>query len=628
MIRLEGIGRSGDRGHHPPPPGLCPSSSTLSPLAPPFTVDRWVPAVANPNFLPPPPAAAPDPPTGAMSPYFVPTGGSRLRSLNSGLATAEATPCYPYYDPARDSVDDTLEKTSNYKGYVGGWSGTFDLEEGRPARGSVVNSSWMDCMASCQMSSALQKRGTADNFSAYEKSFGSWLGAHNESSFTHGHVGSECSEWLDDRHREIYMDKSRVSNGSCFSAELDTTLWPNDGSSYFYSPDTTSVVKECDAFIRSPYERYVRQLISCSGEPEGHYPAQTTSRQAYAPSNEKNESVLSCVLKHGNSVIKHAKLHGKNDDYVDYAIGMQNEASIHENAEGNEGFVKMGISSDATQKNGGTPDYSLQIKNLLSGNSSAIEQSIDSLQAVKFGFKVGNLSCCNATNSERGIFIPDDSTRATEEIPDHLNVAVDSPCWKGASMSRWYPFSPNEILQPLVNTLTGDNDELVQGPRSLNILSDIDGTFACNGNGKDIDLPPVTDLSGSDLKFHDCVERESNPAKVESGMEIKQHDIHGEHNNVLNEQVSVPQGIDDHVRQVSQVESNVWNAGSNTSETIPAVRNSDFVFNHISTSPNSSAGSDPNASNGEMNLSSLNAVFPAKPKNPVPSAEPKNPSYC
>lgn len=161
MIRLGVFERSSDRGHNPLPPAPSSSSSTLSPLAPPFTVDRWNPAVANPDSLPPPPL------TGSISPYFVTTGdsvwssssagASRLMTLNSGLGAVEATPYYPYYAPALDSVDGSLEKLSNYKGYVGGWSGTYDLEEGRPARGSVVNSSLTDSLASCQMSTVLKK---------------------------------------------------------------------------------------------------------------------------------------------------------------------------------------------------------------------------------------------------------------------------------------------------------------------------------------------------------------------------------------------------------------------------------------------------------------------------------------
>ncbi|PKU82974.1 uncharacterized protein LOC110108506 [Dendrobium catenatum] len=618
MIHLTGIGRSGDRCHHPPPPPPpSSSSSTLSPLAPPFTVDRWVSAAAIPNSLPPPPP----PPTVAKSPYIVPTGdsvwsssssgASRLTNLNSGLGAGEATRYYPYYTPARDSVDGTLENLSSYKGYVGGWSGTFDLEEGRPARGSVVNSSWMDSLASCQMSSALMKRGIVDSLSAYEDSFGSWHGAHNESSSNLGHVGSE---WLDESHQQIYVDKSRVPNGGSFAAKLDATVWPNEGSSYFYSPETTSVVKECDTFIPSSYDRYISELDSCSRDPVVHYPAQTSLGQGYAPSNERDESVSSYILENGNSTIKHANLHRKNDDHSDYVIGMQSEANTYENAEVNEGLGKMGISGDAMQRNRRTPETSLLIKGFPSGNISALGQSIDCSKDVKFGFKVAKLSCCNASNSERGAFIPDGSMQASQEMPDHLNVAVDSPCWKGASVSRQYPFSSDEVLQPLVISVATGSNDLVLDQGSLRFQSDIeqDGTFACNENGKDIDMSPVTDLSGLDLKFQDCSERESNTAEVENAKEIEQLDIHAERIGVLNEQVSIPRGIGDHVKQISQKENIICKASTNAIETIPAVQNTDFTVNHISTSPNCSSSSSTNASNNETNLPSLNASFSAE----------------
>lgn len=416
------------------------------------------------------------------------------------------------------------------------------------------------------------------------------------------------------------MNKRR--DGS-FPAELDTTMWPNEGSSYFYSPETTSVVKECDTFIPSSYDRYISELISSTRDLEVHYPAQTSSsRQEYVPSNERTESVLSCVLKHGNSIIKHDNLYRNNDDYAGYLNCVKNETSICDNTEGSDGLEKIGICRDPIQRNRGTLDPYLQIKGLPSGNCSDLGQSIDCLQDVNFGFKVADLSCCNASNFERASFIPDDSMQTTEEILDHLNVAVDSPCWKGASVSRQHPFSSNEIVQPVVISVTSGSDDLVLCQRPLKKQSDIeqDVTTVCYENGKNIDLSSVTDLSGSDLKFQDSVEGESNPGKVENTKEIEQHDICGEHVSVLNE-VSIPQGIDDHVRQLSQVENIICKAGLN-SETIATVQNSDFVFNHISTSPNCFPSSNTNANKGEMNLASLNVNIPAKLKKSVSSDAP------
>lgn len=424
------------------------------------------------------------------------------------------------------------------------------------------------------------------------------------------------------------MDKSWALNDGSFPAELDSTVWPNEGSSYFYSPETTSVVKECDTFIPSSYDRYISQLASCSRDTEVHYPAQTcASRQPCVPSNERNESVLSCVLKHGNSAIKHANLRRKNDDFAAYVIGMQNETGIYESSEGGNGLEKVGTSGDAMQRNRGTPDSSLQMKGLLSGSSSVLGQSIDCLQDVKFGLKVANLNCCKASNSERDAFIPDDSMQTSQEIPDHLNVAVDSPCWKGASVSRQYPFSSSEIIQPLAINVSSGNDNLVQGQRSLNIHSDMEQVcpFVCNENGKDTDMSPVIDLSGSEIKFQDHAEKESNASKVKNAKEVEQHDICGEHISVLNEQVSVPQTVDDHVRHLSQEENIICKVGSNASETMPTVQNSDYVFNHISTSSNRFSGSDNvNASKSEINLLSLDAI-PAELKKPV-SSDP--PSKC
>lgn len=408
-----------------------------------------------------------------------------------------------------------------------------------------------------------------------------------------------------------------------FPAELDTTLWPNEGSSYFYSPESTSVVKECDTFIPSSYDRYISELISSTRDLEVHYPAQvSSSRQEYFPSNERTESVMSCVSKHGNSVIKHNNLYRNNDDCADYFKCVMNEPSIYDNTKGNEGLEKMGISGDAMQINRGTLDPYLQIKSLPSGNCSDLGQPIDCLHDVKFGFKVTDLNSCNASNFERASFIPDDSMQATQELLDHLNVAVDSPCWKGASVYRQHPFSSNEIVQPVVIGVTSGNDDLVLCQRSPKKQSDVeqDVTTVCYENGNNIDLSTVTDLSGSNLKFQDCVEGESNPAKVENTKEIEQHDICGEHVSVLNE-VSVPQGIDDYARQLSQVENIICKAGLN-SEAIATVQNLDFVFNHKSTSPNCFSSSNTDGNKGEMNLSFVNVNFSAKLKNSVSSDAP------
>lgn len=419
------------------------------------------------------------------------------------------------------------------------------------------------------------------------------------------------------------MNKRRALIDGSFPAELDTTMWPNEGSSYFYSPETTSVVKECDTFIPSSYDRYISELIPSTRDLEVHYPAQTSSsRQEYVPSNERTESVLSCGLKHGNSIIKHDYLYRNNDDYADYLNCVKNETSIYDNTEGDKVLDKMGISGDGMQRNKGTLDPYLQINGLPSGNCSDLGQSVDCLQDANFGFKVADLSCCNASNFERASFIPDDSMQTTQETLDHLNVAVDSPCWKGASVSRQHPFSSNETVQPVVISVTSGSDDLVLCQKSLKKQSDIeqDVTSVCYENGKNVDLSTVTDLSSSDLKFQDCVEGESNSAKVENTKEIELHDIRGEHIGVLNE-LNVPLGIDDHVRQLSRVENIICKPGLN-SETTATVQNSDFVFNHIPTSQNCLSSSNTDANKGEMNLSSLNVIFPAKFKKSVSSDAP------
>ncbi|KAK8963420.1 hypothetical protein KSP40_PGU005115 [Platanthera guangdongensis] len=174
MNRLTGSGKSGNPPRSAPSSAPFSSFSNLSPLAPPFTVDRSLPSVTNPSSLPPLPPAGAAPSKSSYSrsnttsttvPYFVPAGdsawppssaaataaSSRSGNITSVFGAVDAAPYYPCYSPILDSVDISLGQLPDYKGYLGGRSAPFDVERGIPPKGSVENSSWMDPSQSSQM---------------------------------------------------------------------------------------------------------------------------------------------------------------------------------------------------------------------------------------------------------------------------------------------------------------------------------------------------------------------------------------------------------------------------------------------------------------------------------------------
>lgn len=549
---------------------------------------------------------------------------SRSGNLNSVFGAVDAAPYYPYYTPILDSVDNSLGQLQDYTGYVGGRSEAFDVEGGMPRKGSAENSSWMDPSQSSQMLLPSHKVASGESFSAYKESFGSWHGAHNDSSVL-DHVGSDCSDWLNERHLGLYADNNRIPTDGSRATDLDSIVWPDEGSSYFYSPETTSVVKECDTFTPSPYERYISQLISHSRDPTTNYPAPTSLRCGYASSNDRNKSgsLFSCpVSKHGNSIVKHINTQKKDGDYKGHS------GNAYENAEVGTSLYKTDIPGEATQTNNGTPGSYLLVEGLPSSNISTLRQSTDCSEAVNSGFKVTNLKSCEASISEIDAFVHDDFLQASLEIHDHLNVAVDSPCWKGASMSRQDPFGSDEFLESLVISATSCSDEFVNGQMSSEIQSAIKltGTSVCNVNGKDIpsailkDTSLVMNLSDSDCRIQDCTGAGSgsNPASLENAIEIKQQDSHEKYNVSIG-QVSAPQVIDDHVRQLSKVRCIISEGSSNSGDSALTSQKSEPGSNPMCNCTNYPLRSKSYTSNGEMILSSQDAILSNELKKAVSS---------
>ncbi|XP_020084154.1 uncharacterized protein LOC109707349 isoform X4 [Ananas comosus] len=148
-----GGGAASSGGRRRPLPPLPPLASSLSPLAPPFTVDRPLPFDPNPHAptaptapglysLPPLSAAA------APSPQLAPPSAGYRFSAGAGVV--EADPYYPSYSPSSNCSSEPLP------GFEGFWrvgSSPWDRPlEGERARGGDESSSWIDPSPNFQFS--------------------------------------------------------------------------------------------------------------------------------------------------------------------------------------------------------------------------------------------------------------------------------------------------------------------------------------------------------------------------------------------------------------------------------------------------------------------------------------------
>ncbi|KAG1354719.1 hypothetical protein COCNU_07G008310 [Cocos nucifera] len=585
MIPFGGGGPSASGDDGPPP--LVPSSSSfssiLSPLAPPFTVDRCYVAFPQPMSAagdwPPPSAAA----SAATS--------SRLSSLTSGIGSIpsssvfeSANMYYPSYAPIGGGLpgsdDDGLKPLPGLERYggmdSGPWSGPFLGEEMGKDKVFDRSSSWMD-PSSSYWASAFYKGGAAEGLMVCED--GSLVHGNSATSARNLHFGLESSGWVGDKYPAIYKENPTVPFDQSGPSLLDPSAL-FDRLSYSRSQESTSSMKACDAFNLNSTNNYTAQLASCSTNPVLYNPATacSASSSVYDLSTERTFSSMNSVMsENGYLSIQHVNPCGINLNYFDYVASEKNEPvpikepTISQITE--EGNKEWSIGTGNMKRKFGASVISSPMKNDFPAGHNPL---IGNLMECYSGHNT-RLSLTNSFASANASVEPDNSMQTSSDPLDQHSLAVDSPCWKGAPSSRQYPFGIGDKADgcPVVKELKGHND-LDQGQKHLLVSAKYAGTPSsehflssiCRENQKDSSSyprePSSVGLPCMHQKFEDAKGECSGCAEAgfENGGQVG--NIVEEKNNEATKYLNTDFGPKDHALKQLGEEEGVSSAYHNT----------------------------------------------------------------
>ncbi|XP_008808274.1 uncharacterized protein LOC103720380 isoform X2 [Phoenix dactylifera] len=608
------------------PPPLLPSSSScssiLSPLAPPFTVDRCYAVFPQPMSAagdwPPASAAA-----SAATSSRLPSLTSGIRSIPSNSVFESASTYYPSYAPVGGgfpvSIDDSLKPLPGLERYggmdSGPWSGPFLGEEMGKDKGFDRSSSWMD-PSSSYWDSAFYKGGAAEglmtcedaslvqgnNATSFARNFqfgpesSGWLGGaaeglmiredaslvqgNNAASFARNfQFGPESSGWLGDKYPAVYKDNPRAPFDQSGTSPLDPSAL-FDRLSYSRSQESTSIMKAHDTFNLNSTNNYTAQPASCSTNPMFYNPATacSASTSVYDLSTERTISSMDSVMPaNGYLTIQHANPYRINLDYFDYIASEQKEPTVGQISE--DGNKEWSIAAGNMKRKFGASVISSPMKNdFPAGHDPLIGNLMECYSEAKCGLRNTRLSLTNSSASASASVEPDNSMQISSDPLDQHSLAVDSPCWKGAPSSRQYPFGIGDKADgcPVVKELKGHND-LDQGQKHLLVSAKYAGTpssehvvsSVCRENQKDSSLsyprePSLVSLRCMHQKFEDAKGECSGCAEVGFENSSQVGHILEEKNNEATKVLNTDSGLKDHALKQLGGEEGVSSAYHNT----------------------------------------------------------------
>jgi len=397
--------------------------------------------------------------------------------------------------------------------------------------------------------------GAAESFMGYGDA---WHGKHIDSS-ARLHIGADSSVWRGE-NPAIYDDKAA---DSC-----------NNELSYFQLPNPNLAMNECDnSNSNSSYDRYMSQLVSCSTDPIVYYPATTCSSSAeiFAPTNETGSSMY-VMPRNCYSTPQHGNLsYNVDDNYVDYMLGNKKETGISQYSDGKDGYAKQGAAENKVKENNGAGNSSITTTWSSLGNEVTTGNSMDYSTEVKYGFRTKQL---NFTESIASSSRPNSSLQTSSEILDQPHLAVDSPCWRGVSVSQRHLFGSAEMIGPhneMQDSKGYDNSH--RGQKYLPVsdqywrilpCQEKDGSPVCNVMRDSLPFPgdfsPSISLYGTDKRFPDTNANGSEGAEV--GEYKRSH---------FSCVISVKRNeVKDSEKYSDQVKRNVKQSGEMSSAVLPA----------------------------------------------------------
>ncbi|KAG6469826.1 hypothetical protein ZIOFF_070757 [Zingiber officinale] len=272
-------------------------------------------------------------------------------------------------------------------------------------------------------------------------SYGVWNGKFADSTTgKKKYFGSQHSEWLQDNHPENY-EQDMGSSYSIFNSPISTPSALLNGIHRSATIGSTSRIGSHDISVsNSTYNRYMAQLDSCSADPLIFHPSATssTSIEVHGLSNLKTSTNI-------NSTLSPAKVHHAGSYKIkgpSVVVSSSKEVNLNQNLSSKGGYDAK-ICIDHSTNSFMPPVVSGEYPP--SSNNQATESLLNLSSMLSSESRLGNVVIADASSRSRSLE-PDNSIKSSSETVDQHNLAVDSPCWKGAPSSRQSPFSVNEML--------------------------------------------------------------------------------------------------------------------------------------------------------------------------------------
>ncbi|XXG76291.1 hypothetical protein AAC387_Pa08g0667 [Persea americana] len=443
--------------HGSPLPSSLSSPSTLSPLAPPFTVpkstpfshvfddpyDNWLhlhPPTSNSNPVPPP-----NPETIPFSTGFGCFGSQPIVSPvthfpssttfngfgppqlpKSSLLEAEPFyPCYSFQDKGGLISGGFSFGASSNSGFTPS-EGCYESGYGKHSSGfgqmAKGKGLWMESGREVQSncSNPSQIGGPAvEGFAVSEDDSSVWPGKSVESLAKKAHIGSKCSgpELLDAAYTAFSQENASPFEVPASSVPVLSSVFQE--VSYSQMSDTQPT-KTWDPFKlkKDPYNKCFTELDSCTTGLTNFRPAPKFS---FNLSGQPLETVaLKNVLRRDQT----ADAYNNNDNFAGCLFSNVNSVGNEMNAD------TRGMSNNMDKnyhKFSGFPPMKTELPSV-----STPVRPLRGPPKEKWGSKATQLSGFEALPSSSDMAGPDDSLGSSPEMLDQCLPAVDSPCWKGA----------------------------------------------------------------------------------------------------------------------------------------------------------------------------------------------------
>ncbi|KAK1261482.1 hypothetical protein QJS04_geneDACA018744 [Acorus gramineus] len=491
------------------------SPYTLSPLAPPFTVDRWAttprPPIEDPYNLRRPIPSTADPFGGRTAGGY---GG--FGAYGGGLRSA-GMPESLYFDVAKPERDDAYGVVRSDS-----WNGqSYELGHWMMGGDDGGSSGWKDTLGQIVSSSKhksplLHGVPAAADFVTGEDASSTWRGKFVASASKNI---NDTAKWLDPPSvldKRCAVPSYDLSPDSSGYEQIPYSHIPETLPSVTWHPFQLNPIS-LDRF-RPPIDSYINDpIVHCSSQYA--YPV-----QSFLPQTSVISSSLVTVVP---NIVKPST--PSLDAYRNKEPFGQSSVGIKGLPQGKVGYSEPSRIIEDMKPNYFSTEFSLKDYDLPSSRKSvSVKSARDSLDTnssspkpLSQQFEASHVLEANTETMVRQLKLPSTCLtlgpggtssayiQSSSDASDQSNLAVDSPCWKGAAASRHFLFGVCEAVDSpsAKETSGGSNQGHVVLPGSIypeaisSPKRDGDLKETLSFNNHDTEFKLSNDLkSGSDLE--------------------------------------------------------------------------------------------------------------------------------